>query len=389
MTFHYPLSPSASSRWLACPGSIKLCEGKESEGNEHTRLGTLAHAIAEAAVSKGLRDIADPSICNRCNSLVTSPPCQHCGSPEYRIDREMRGHLIAYLDHVNEIRLRDGVQSWVEVTLASRVIPGLGGTVDFLAIDPENRIGYIVDLKYGSGVAVSAEQNTQLLTYASIASEHHPEIEFWELTIVQPRVGEGQPETVTATLLEIQAHRKRIITATKSDELMDGPQCRWCLAQAECPRLHQIATEAFDVISDNVASESSELLASYLRRRPLLEQFFNSVTETLIGRMQQGEVVEGFKLVESIGNRHWVGSEDEVVKTLKRRKLKVSEIYAKVLRSPAQIEKLGHKDKIQDLTNRSVLGIKLAPESDRRPALDYSNPVDEFQTIENHETIED
>ena len=42
------LRPSASSRWIACPGSVKLCaQVPQRPSGEAAQLGTAIHALAE------------------------------------------------------------------------------------------------------------------------------------------------------------------------------------------------------------------------------------------------------------------------------------------------------------------------------------------------------
>lgn len=45
---HSKFSPSASSRWLVCPASIRLSEGIEDTGGAAAQRGTEIHAQAEA-----------------------------------------------------------------------------------------------------------------------------------------------------------------------------------------------------------------------------------------------------------------------------------------------------------------------------------------------------
>ncbi len=44
---HARLSPSAAERWMTCPGSVKLSEGREDKGSAYAAEGTAAHELAE------------------------------------------------------------------------------------------------------------------------------------------------------------------------------------------------------------------------------------------------------------------------------------------------------------------------------------------------------
>ena len=51
---HAVLSPSASHRWLACPGSIEANRDKPYEENKYAIEGTTAHALLEASLILGV-----------------------------------------------------------------------------------------------------------------------------------------------------------------------------------------------------------------------------------------------------------------------------------------------------------------------------------------------
>ena len=46
---HAKLSPSASSRWIACPGSVQLCEkiNREEKPSPYAEEGTKAHNLSQ------------------------------------------------------------------------------------------------------------------------------------------------------------------------------------------------------------------------------------------------------------------------------------------------------------------------------------------------------
>ena len=44
---HAKLSPSSAERWMSCPGSVALNEGKDDKGSSYAAEGTAAHELAE------------------------------------------------------------------------------------------------------------------------------------------------------------------------------------------------------------------------------------------------------------------------------------------------------------------------------------------------------
>lgn len=50
---HAKLSPSSAERWMSCPGSVALCEGKDDKGNQFAHDGTTMHHFAELCLTNG------------------------------------------------------------------------------------------------------------------------------------------------------------------------------------------------------------------------------------------------------------------------------------------------------------------------------------------------
>jgi len=49
---HHPLGASGASRWLACPGSVRLSADLPDPGSAYAEEGTLAHQLAEVCLSQ-------------------------------------------------------------------------------------------------------------------------------------------------------------------------------------------------------------------------------------------------------------------------------------------------------------------------------------------------
>ena len=139
---HAVLSPSSSYRWIRCPGSVALIERyqpKEST-SDFADEGTYAHAVAAA--------------------LLNGQPVP--ASKRYSAE-EVAETVKPYVDYVNAIRTSGaaGCPSQIEQELDIRPVTGeIGahGTADALVFLPSELV--VVDLKYGMGVKVSAEYNS-------------------------------------------------------------------------------------------------------------------------------------------------------------------------------------------------------------------------------------
>ena len=173
---HARLSPSSSERWIRCPPSIKLGEeyGPPDESSVYAEEGTEAHSLCEFLLRQAMGEEAgDPR-------------------PEFKYyDQEMQECAEGYRDTVLELYEQiEGAALCIEQRIDfSRFVPGGFGTSDCVIVGDGKLI--VVDFKYGKGVSVSAEDNSQLKCYALGAYEIFSalyEIEEITLVIYQPRI---------------------------------------------------------------------------------------------------------------------------------------------------------------------------------------------------------
>ena len=148
---HALLSASGAHRWLNCTPSAVLESGEPGSTSEAAEQGTAAHALAEHKLRKALKQ--------RSKRPVST---WH--------DDEMEEHTDDYVAYVLE-QFNTAKATCPDANLLveqrldfSHIVPGGFGTGDAVII-AEPRL-HIIDLKYGMGVLVEAEQNPQLMLYA-------------------------------------------------------------------------------------------------------------------------------------------------------------------------------------------------------------------------------
>ena len=148
---HAVLSASSSHRWLHCNPSARLELEFEDRETEAAAEGTAAHALAEHKLRKALK-------------MRSTRPVSKYDSDE------MEMYTDSYLEFVLEA-IEEARQDCPDpkVLIEQRLdfscyVPDGFGTGDCLIV--ADKLLHIIDLKYGQGVLVNAEENPQMMLYA-------------------------------------------------------------------------------------------------------------------------------------------------------------------------------------------------------------------------------
>ena len=377
-------------RWEPCPGSVALCETiPPGPPTPYALEGTQAHDLAAQWLLKGV----EPTFPNA----------------------EMRDAVKIYVDFCNRYyqpaHVKEGAICGVEYAFDnSNRVPGMYGTVDYWCYWPWLRRLLVADFKYGAGVLVSAEDNTQAMYYAAglIATRPTLEVDTVELAIVQPRcMKETEVEgirTAEVDRFEIDMFYQRIRTAIEATkqpnaQLKTGSHCYFCSARSWtrnnkgdliiCPAVEEAKSAALSQDFVVIPSDATQVydvrkLAAALEQREPLKAYLSKLDEFAYQEMNRGVEIPGWKLVEKRGRREYKDPE------LTRNTLKAAGISDKdmfttpELKSPAQLEASldkRYKKLIAVHTEMRSSGLTIAPMSDKRPAV-TKRPEDEFQPVQ-------
>lgn len=372
---HAELGASVASRWMACPGSIRLSRTVPvPPTTEYAQEGTAAHALAELALRKGV----DPDMWL---GLTVEG---------VEVTDDMVDYVRVYVDHCRAFMLPARQHDyWIEhrFNLGALNPPGpMFGTSDFVAYDPAAHILSVVDLKYGQGVVVEAKGNKQLRYYAlgsALMLTGRP-IDTVCMTIVQPRVQhpDGVIRSDIITYDELIGFAGDLMEAARATQapdapLVPGPHCRFCPASGICPAQREAAQAIARIEFDDMplavppAPETlpDEVFHDMLSKLHILDDWMKAMRGHAQARLERGIPVPGFKLVEKRATRRWA-DENETRQWLEAEGYRAEEIEKRELKSPAQIEKLvGKKNLPSELVTKQSSGYTMVPDSDKRPAV--------------------
>lgn len=319
--------------------------------------------------------------------------------PETRwvVDEEMVEYVQDYIDLVRQTDSRGDME--VEVRLDfSHIVPDGFGTSDVVICNPVTKTLTVIDLKYGKGIRVDAEENTQAILYGLGALNDYEllyDIEKIRCIIIQPRLDHVSEWEISKDELLKRGEDIRI-KALRCFE-PDAPRvasekaCQWCLAKASCPELLAFTSnailrefDAFEPLQELLAAPytlTDEQMGNALASKKLILSWFDSIEHLVTERILQGGSFKGYKIVAGRASRSWANEEAtvEVLKPLLGDKL----FTEPEIISVAQAEKaLGkkQKDALVPLVNKTNGKATLVPESDPRQPLGQCT-ADMFDTF--------
>lgn len=406
---HAKLSPSGAHRWMRCPGSVVLEAQYPDGSSSYAREGTAAHELAALVLEDG-EATAQAYVGKR---IAYN---DHGEDVQWPITQDMADYVDDYVKLVRE--RAEGATLLVERKLPIDHITGeegATGTSDVVIIDHANSEIVVIDLKYGMGVRVSAEENEQTQLYALGALEEYSvlgEFQYVSMIIHQPRLNHVSEWTITVEQLlqfadrasfqaaECDLARSAVGDAALLDFLEPGEkQCRFCKAKATCPALRAEITEVVGGSSAATLDDFAEFtpetvdmqtgdnyLPIAMAKVGMVEDWCKAVRAEVERRLLAGQRVDGYKLVEGKrGPRKWADPADTEA-LFKSFRLRQDEMYDLSLISPTKAEKLFKKNpkrwaKVQERITQSTGKPAVAPVTDTRQEIAVQSVADDFRDL--------
>lgn len=412
---HARFGPSSAERWMTCPGSVALTRDIPGTSSWYADEGTAAHTLASRALTY-----------NKPAAFFHGEQIQ-AGDNVFTVDDDMARYVQVYLDLVHSYVGAGTLLVEQRVSFSEALgVPEQFGTSDAIILSPCGKHMAVVDLKYGQGVRVAAQDNPQLKLYAVGTLETlwpiFPDVETVETVICQPRL--DSIDSATYTVAELAGFMRVAKLAAQAalegcreldrtggiPEALFRPSetaCNFCPAKATCDALRKhVSALVYDDFEVLDAPESIEVLGApkvpdagkigqmygYLE---LIEDWCREVRAHVERLVFAGVPVIGpdgqrMKLIQGRrGNRTWRNEQEAEArlaglvppdKLYKPRELvSVSDVDKMFNRKATK----AHWEALQDLITQSKGKAKVALGSDPAPAYTEEADADEFEDLGN------
>ena len=355
---HAFLSASSSHRWINCPPSAALCAKKPNNSSPYAQQGTDVHSLCEHKVLTALGQASrDPT-----ESLIW-------------FDEEMEDCTDSYAQYIAELlaNLQEPIVLVEQRLDFSRYVPSGFGTGDCVIVADD--ILTVIDLKYGKGVAVSADHNSQMMLYALGALELFDalyDIAEIRMVILQPRIQNLSEYIMPLSELlhwaETELKTKAELASKGEGDFCAGEHCRFCKVKATCRKRAeynlQLAKYDFAMPDRLTDIEIETILAT----ADQLAAWASDIKEYALQQSLQGKTWKNWKLVEGRARREYC-SETAAAEAVQAAGFDPYE--HKVLGITAMTRMLGKKkfeELLGDLLVKPQGKPTLVPLSDKRPA---------------------
>lgn len=385
---HAKLSASGSAKWLVCTPSAHLEDQFPDEGSDFASEGSFAHSVFEQEMLDYLGRAVNPLHKNQADRYDSHALRDYVAMAKYHAIEAIEDARARCNDPIVLVEQRLDFSPWVNEGF---------GTGDLVIIADD--LVQILDLKYGKGVFVEAENNSQMRLYGLGAYHelaHLYDIRRVRMTVLQPRLGNfGSEELPIKDLLDWARDDvvpKAQLAWEGEGGFVPGEHCKsaFCKARFTCQARAQqaiaIAQQEFAPTPPKPESLSVERIAEILPQADLVIDWFTELKAHALRQVtEKGVKIPGFKLVCGRSVRKYKNPEAVAAK-LREAEVPEDMIFERSLIGITAMEKMLGKnvfaEVLGDLVSRPEGKPTLAPESDKRPAIaSAASAAEDFKPV--------
>ena len=365
---HALLNASSAHRWLTCPPLPRLENFFEKEVSEVANEGTDAHRLSEYKLRKVLGE------------KVRKPKLKY-------FDKDMDSYTDDYVNYIVETienikkSTKDPIVLIAQRLDFSNYVPDGFGTGDCIII--ADKILHIIDLKYGRGVEVSAEENPQMMLYALGALNIYDAL--YDIDEVVMNISSSKKsveelknwaDTVLKEKAELAFNGLGVVTY--------GPWCQFsnCNVVLRARKDYHDKLMRFQLCSPHLLNDAEieevlEHIDDLVKWASEIKEYATKIT------IENDKEWSNYKLVEGRSIRK-IKDEERVAEILKENGY--NDIYKTSLLTLTELQKLLGKDKFNELLGDYIIKPEGKPtlvlKSDKRKEIVKHDVKKEFKVTE-------
>lgn len=376
---HAVLSASGAHRWLVCTPSARLEDTLPDKTSKYSEEGTFAHAVAALELALWLELVSVSDSVKRFKEF---------GKSEWNT-KENQDAISRYVwackTKIAAARKQNAdAFICIEQRLDySHLVPEGFGTGDVVII--ADKVLEVIDLKFGVGVKVSPVENEQAMLYglgALASADFLFDIDTVRLTIHQPRIGDGEPQSWDISVKDLLTWAEEVLVPRAQiawrgeGEFVPGDHCQFCRAADTCRARAEYGLSLAQHEFKEAPLLSDEEIADILPRVSPLKKWAEGIFSYALEKAKAGKKFRGYKLVRGTASRRY-GDQDAVTTALAAAKVPAALYTESSLVNLTTLEKTLGKARFAELLPPPLVtkppgALTLVPVTDKRPEVESS-----------------
>jgi hypothetical protein len=262
------------------------------------------------------------------------------------------------------------------------------GTLDFGFYDPFTKTIVIRDYKHGFGL-VEVYENYQLICYLCGMLLLHPECQWVDLGVIQPRpfhkhgACRSWNTHITTLYPLIERMQNKIEEVYRNPYTTPGDHCRYCpgATNLTCEAFMNSGYNAIDMsFAPSLTNMSNEQLGKLYetanRAFNAIKHLRDNAANQIISKIDSGNKVKGWVLDQPKGNSYWSESDDKIEEVCQL--LGIKNPTTKKIKTPIQILNTlpvndERRNTLEKYLKRKMGTIAIVPDNGREADMVFNN----------------